>query len=93
MSIRKWSGRALCVAVLAGSLTACDFIQPITEDPNTVPSATLDQLIVGSSVNFMRLQVFVCVFPGDFLHSPRSSAVGSFSEPNPGQDHVPEYQA
>ena len=56
MSIRKWSGRALCVAVLAGSLTACDFIQPITEDPNAVPSATLDQVIVGASVNFMRLQ-------------------------------------
>jgi hypothetical protein len=56
MTILRWSGRALCVAVLAGSLTACDFIQPITEDPNAVPVATLDQLLVGSSVNFMRLQ-------------------------------------
>jgi hypothetical protein len=56
MSILKWSGRALCVAVLAGSLTACDFIQPITENPNQVPAASLDQILVGSSVNFMRLQ-------------------------------------
>jgi hypothetical protein len=56
MSILKWSGRALCVALLAGSLTACDFIQPITENPNAVPAATLDQLLVGSQVNFMRMQ-------------------------------------
>jgi hypothetical protein len=56
MTILKWSGRALCVAVLAGSLTACDFIQPITENPNAVPVATLDQLLVGASVNFMRMQ-------------------------------------
>jgi hypothetical protein len=56
MSLKKWSGRTLCVAVLAGSLTACDFIEPITENPNQVPVATMDQLLVGASVNFMRMQ-------------------------------------
>jgi hypothetical protein len=39
------------VAVLAGSLAGCDFIQPITEDPNQVPVAQLDQLLVGLTVN------------------------------------------
>jgi hypothetical protein len=47
----KWSGRALCVAVVAGSLTACDFIQPVDSNPNAVPSATLDQLLVGVEVS------------------------------------------
>lgn len=56
MSMLKWSGRALCVALLAGSLAGCDFIQPITENPNQVPSASLDQLLVGTQVNFMRME-------------------------------------
>ncbi len=41
--------RALRVALLSGVLGACDFIEPITENPNVVPDATLDQLLVGVS--------------------------------------------
>lgn len=51
MSKMQWSGRALCVAALAGSLAGCDFIQPVVENPNAVPVATLDQILVGVTVN------------------------------------------
>lgn len=46
----KWCGRALG-AVLIGSLMGCDFIQPVEVDPNAVPSAALDQLLVGVQLN------------------------------------------
>ncbi len=46
----SWS-RALGAALIAGSLVACDFIQPVTSDPNAVPDAGLDQLFVGVQVN------------------------------------------
>jgi hypothetical protein len=51
MSILKWSGRALCVAMLAAPLAACDFLNPIVEDPNAVPAASADQLLVGVQVS------------------------------------------
>jgi hypothetical protein len=52
----RWSGRALCVAVLAGSLAGCNFISPVDANPNSVPTASLDQLLVGVSVNYMRVE-------------------------------------
>ena len=52
MTIRLLSmRRALCAAVLVASMSACEFIDPITEDPNTVPVATLDQLLISTTVN------------------------------------------
>jgi hypothetical protein len=36
---------------MAGSLAGCDFIQPVEGDPNAVPVATLDQLLVAVTVN------------------------------------------
>jgi hypothetical protein len=52
MTIRPLSmRRALCAAVLVASVSACEFIDPITENPNTVPVATLDQLLVSTTVN------------------------------------------
>jgi hypothetical protein len=56
MSILKWSGRALCVALLAGSLAGCDFIEPVIENPNQVPTAQVSQLLVGASVTHMFMQ-------------------------------------
>jgi hypothetical protein len=46
-----WPGRALCAALLAGSLIGCEFITAIESNPNRVPEAQLDQLLVGVSVN------------------------------------------
>jgi hypothetical protein len=43
-------GRALMATVLWATVGACDFIDPITENPNTVPVATLDQLLVSATV-------------------------------------------
>jgi hypothetical protein len=42
----RWSGRALCTVSLSGLLLACDFINPVEENPNTLPAASLDQLLV-----------------------------------------------
>jgi hypothetical protein len=51
MTIRPLSmRRALCATVLVTSVSACEFIDPITENPNTVPVATLDQLLVSTTV-------------------------------------------
>jgi hypothetical protein len=35
------------MALLGGVLGACGFLEPVTEDPNLLPDATLDQLLVG----------------------------------------------
>ena len=43
--------RVLAAALLAGSLGACEFVDPITVDPNAVPEAALDQLFTGIQVN------------------------------------------
>ncbi|MDE0395794.1 MAG: SusD/RagB family nutrient-binding outer membrane lipoprotein [Gammaproteobacteria bacterium] len=43
--------RVLAAALLAGSLGACEFVDPITVDPNAVPEAALDQLFTGVQVN------------------------------------------
>jgi hypothetical protein len=47
----KTVGRALGAALLIGALGACDFIEPVTTDPNAVPQATIDQLFTGIQVN------------------------------------------
>jgi hypothetical protein len=33
------------------SVGACDFVEPLTTNPNAVPDATLDQLLAGVAVN------------------------------------------
>ncbi len=43
--------RVLAVVLLTGALGACEFIDPITVDPNAVPEAALDQLFTGIQVN------------------------------------------
>ena len=43
--------RVLAAVLLTGALGACEFIDPITVDPNAVPEAALDQLFTGIQVN------------------------------------------
>jgi hypothetical protein len=51
MKRSKWSGRALAAALLASFVAAgCDFITPVEGNPNAVPDASLDQLLVATSV-------------------------------------------
>jgi hypothetical protein len=47
----KSVSRALGAALLIGALGACDFIEPVTSNPNAVPVATVDQLFTGIQVN------------------------------------------
>lgn len=56
MQSKKWSGRALVAAVMVGSVAGCDFISPVSSDPNAVPTATLNQLLVGAQVNTFFLE-------------------------------------
>jgi hypothetical protein len=42
----RWPGRALCITLTAGALGACDFITPVEGNPNLLPEATVDQLLV-----------------------------------------------
>ncbi len=51
MTRKNWYGRAIAAALLTGSLMGCEFINPITSDPNQVPEASLDQLFVAIQVN------------------------------------------
>ena len=51
MLLLQRSCRVLCTAVLVGIVSGCDFISPTESNPNAVPDATLDQLLVGVSVN------------------------------------------
>ncbi len=53
MRYLRWNrvSRALGAVLLMGSLGACEFIEPITVDPNAVPEATVDQLFTGIQVN------------------------------------------
>ncbi len=53
MRYSRWNrvGRALGAALLVAAVGACDFIDPITTDPNAVPEATTDQLFTGVQVN------------------------------------------
>jgi hypothetical protein len=52
MKSRRSRGRALGGAVLLTALLAgCDFIKPVDVDPNAVPTATVDQLLIGATVN------------------------------------------
>ena len=48
---RPRARRVLAVLLLTGSPWACDFLDPITADPNAVPEAALDQLFTGIQVN------------------------------------------
>lgn len=43
--------RVTMTAALAVGLSACEFIEPVTSNPNAVPNATIDQLFVGVQVN------------------------------------------
>ncbi len=43
--------RAVSVAALAASLGACDYVKPITANPNAVPTASVDQLFTFIQVN------------------------------------------
>ena len=43
--------RGVTVAALAATLGACEFIDPVTANPNAVPEATVDQLFTGVQVN------------------------------------------
>ena len=51
MTSKKWGGRALAASLLATALGACDFISVTERNPNTVPEASVDQLLVGTQVN------------------------------------------
>jgi len=51
MNYRKWIRCAVTAGLLAGGTAACDFVEPTSSNPNTVPDATVDQLFVGSQVN------------------------------------------
>lgn len=52
----QWFGRALCAVVMAGSLAGCDFISPVEGNPNAVPEASLDQLLVGVTTNVYQME-------------------------------------
>jgi hypothetical protein len=45
-----WRG-AIAAALLAGSLSGCQFVEGITTNPNAVPQATPDQLLVSIQLN------------------------------------------
>ena len=47
----SWRGRALLTVLLGTAIAGCEFIEPVTADPNAVPNATVDQLFVGVQVN------------------------------------------
>jgi hypothetical protein len=51
MNIRRHSRHIVGVAAAALALGACDFISPIEANPNSVPTATVDQLFTGAQVN------------------------------------------
>ena len=46
---KQWRG-AVAAALLAFSLAGCDFISPTESNPNVVPDATLNQLLVAAQV-------------------------------------------
>jgi starch-binding outer membrane protein, SusD/RagB family len=48
---RRHLRRVMAVAVVTVTLGACEFIDPVTSNPNAVPEATVDQLFVGVQVN------------------------------------------
>jgi hypothetical protein len=51
MTTYKHFRRGAAVAALAVTLAACEFIDPVTSNPNAVPEATVDQLFTGVQVN------------------------------------------
>jgi starch-binding outer membrane protein, SusD/RagB family len=51
MTNKHSTGRLLSVGLVALSLGACNFISPITSDPNAVPEASADQLFTAIQVN------------------------------------------
>ncbi len=50
MRPRRRMGRTICSGLAALALAACDFIDPVTADPNVIPDATLDQLLAAITV-------------------------------------------
>jgi hypothetical protein len=51
MGYRKWIRFAVAAGLLAGWTAACDFVEPTSENPNSVPDATIDQLFVANQIN------------------------------------------
>lgn len=51
MRYNKWIRCAVAAGLLSGWTAACDFIDPTSSNPNSVPEAALDQLFVASQVN------------------------------------------
>ncbi len=51
MANRNRGVTAVAAGLLALSLGACEYINPITTDPNAVPTASVDQLFTGIQVN------------------------------------------
>lgn len=51
MKTKPWVGRALGAALLAGSLSACDYINLPSENPNAISTVAVDQLFTGIQAN------------------------------------------
>lgn len=47
----SWMGRASAAVLIAGGLSACEFIEATTSDPNNVSDANVNQLFTGVQVN------------------------------------------
>jgi hypothetical protein len=55
MKPTRWVVRNLGCGLTVLSLGACDFIEPVSANPNAIPDATLDQLLIGTTVKSFRL--------------------------------------
>jgi hypothetical protein len=51
MRYTKWLRFAVVAGTLAGWTAACDFVEPTSSNPNSLPDATIDQLFVASQIN------------------------------------------
>ena len=49
--LKRWLGRTAVLTMLAGSASACEFVNPTQVDPNAVPDARADQLFVSIQLN------------------------------------------
>ena len=49
--IRTHGRSALGIALIAGLLGGCDFVDPIETDPNAIPDATINQILTAVEVN------------------------------------------
>ncbi len=51
MRYMKWLRFAVVAGTLAGWTAACDFVEPTSSNPNTLPNATIDQMFVSSQIS------------------------------------------